>query len=44
MATAVITGAEVATAVGHLISEEAPFVSGIDLLVDGGEVQRQVAP
>jgi NAD(P)-dependent dehydrogenase (short-subunit alcohol dehydrogenase family) len=32
---------EVAAAVGYLISDDASFVSGIDLLVDGGMVQAQ---
>jgi NAD(P)-dependent dehydrogenase (short-subunit alcohol dehydrogenase family) len=32
---------EVAAAVGYLVSDDASFVSGIDLLVDGGMVQGQ---
>jgi NAD(P)-dependent dehydrogenase (short-subunit alcohol dehydrogenase family) len=33
---------EVAAAVGYLISDEASYISGIDLLVDGGMIQGQV--
>ena len=35
---------EVAAAVGYLLSDAASFVSGIDLLVDGGMVQGQGDP
>ena len=35
---------EVAAAVGYLLSDQASFVSGIDLLVDGGMVQGQGDP
>ncbi len=34
---------EVAAAVGYLISEDASFISGIDLLVDGGMIPGQLA-
>ena len=35
---------EVAAAVRYLVSDDASFVSGIDLLVDGGMVQGQAGP
>ena len=35
---------EVAAAVRYLVSDDASFVSGIDLLVDGGMVQGQQDP
>jgi NAD(P)-dependent dehydrogenase (short-subunit alcohol dehydrogenase family) len=34
---------EVAEAVAYLVSDQASFISGIDLLVDGGMIQGQGA-